>query len=85
MYWLISAVVALKSDLGSVTSLQEYPMVIKENQPRMWDDRKYELVVDIPHSPFGLVWDVHGPPVSIYGHPTSEARFPFIICQIVQK
>ena len=40
-----------------------------------------ELSKDITHSPFGLVCDVLGPPVSIYGHPAFEACFPFIICQ----
>ena len=34
---------------------------------------------DVPHSPCGLVWDVRGPPACIYGRPTSEASFPFII------
>ena len=35
--------------------------------------------LDIPHSPFGLVWDVQGPPARIYGRPTSEARFPLLL------
>ena len=26
----------------------------------------------------GLMWDVPEPPVSIYGHPTSEAGFPLL-------
>ena len=33
---------------------------------------------DIPHSPFGLVWDVPEPPARIYGHPKSSAGFPLI-------
>ena len=45
----------------------------------MWDDRKYELVVQ--GRPFGLVWDIPEPPARIYGRPSSEASFPFIICR----
>ena len=33
---------------------------------------------DIPHSPFGLVWDVPEPPARIYRHPTSSAGFPLL-------
>ena len=30
---------------GEYISPQEALSVLKENQPRMWDDRKYELVI----------------------------------------
>ena len=34
--------------------------------------------LDVPHSGFGLVWDVQGTTACIYGRPTSSAGFPLI-------
>ena len=39
--------------------------------------RHLHLITDITHSP-RLVWDVHDPPMNIYGHSTSSAGFPII-------
>ena len=80
MYWLYTSINNKKHthqhflDQLEISVIPVAVYVLKENQPRVWDDGKYELV--IPGRP------TRAQRVSV-GRPgiTSKSRFPFIICR----